>query len=255
MPSKAVYATQGSPLTSQIRRMLDDARDFSDEGWVHAVIVPDSNRVNGGTVSAEVFKAVKDREYRNVIVVAPTHAGEFDRINVCSLATYRTPLGDVKISGRLRDELCDEDDDIYVGDEGHFHTHGIDVQLPFLQTVLGDFEVVPIVMGAESPDLCRELGHAIGEIMYNQPTLIVACANINKADEAELERFRELMEARHISGLMQLMFSDRMEIEGAGAILVALIAAEHRRAQRIQITALTAPDGEAPGYIGALLSA
>ncbi|NNE69697.1 MAG: AmmeMemoRadiSam system protein B [Rhodothermales bacterium] len=255
MPAKAVYATQGPPLRQQIQRMLDAAPDHSDDGWVHAVIVPDSNRVKGGSVSAEVFKAIKGREYRHVIVVAPTHDGEFERINVCSLDTYRTPLGDVKVSGRLRDELCDEDDDIYVGDEGHFHTHGIDVQLPFLQTVLGEFDVVPIVMGAESPDLCRELGHAIGEIMYNQPTLIVACANITRAEDAELVRLRELIEERHISGLMQLMFSDRMEVEGAGAILVALLAAEHRRAQRIQITALSGPEGEAPGYIGALLSA
>ncbi|MFT4605115.1 MAG: AmmeMemoRadiSam system protein B [Rhodothermales bacterium] len=255
MKANAVYATQGPPLQHQIQQLLGKAPDFQEERTIHVVIVPDSNQVNGGSVSAEVFKAIRGRKYRHVIVVAPTHAGEFERINVCSLDTYRTPLGDVKVSGRLRDELCDEDDDIYVGDEGHFHTHGIDVQLPFLQTVLEDFDVVPIVMGAESPDLCRELGNAIGEIMYNQPTLVVACANISAGEQDEVDRFRELLEARNISGLMQQFNSNRINIEGAGAVLVALLAAKHRRAEKLTITSLTSPKDGVPGYLGALISA
>lgn len=249
-----MYATQGAPLRSQIERLLAAAPKEEVFGIVHSVIVPDSNLLAGGPVSAGIFGAIRNEHYENVIVVSPSHAGEFERINVCSLDRYQTPLGEVPVSAELRDELCDEDDDIFVGDEGHFHPHGIDVQLPFLQTVLGDFSVVPIVMGAESPDLCRELGHAIGEIMYNRATLVVACADIAEATEESMAELSALLEAKDVSGLMQYMNSSAIQVDGKGAVLVALIAALHRRATNIRITAMTNPEANAPGFIGALIS-
>ncbi|MFT5141773.1 MAG: AmmeMemoRadiSam system protein B [Rhodothermales bacterium] len=252
--AQAVYATQGAPLRSQIERLLAAAPKEEVFGIVHSVIVPDSNLLAGGPVSAGIFGAIRNEHYENVIVVSPSHAGEFERINVCSLDRYQTPLGEVPVSAELRDELCDEDDDIFVGDEGHFHPHGIDVQLPFLQTVLGDFSVVPIVMGAESPDLCRELGHAIGEIMYNRATLVVACADIAEATEESMAELSALLEAKDVSGLMQYMNSSAIQVDGKGAVLVALIAALHRRATNIRITAMTNPEANAPGFIGALIS-
>jgi MEMO1 family protein len=252
--AKAVYATQAPPLRSQIQHLLDSAPREEIFGIVHSVIVPDTNLLAGGAVSARIFGAIRNEQYENVIVVSPSHSGEFDRINVCSLDQYQTPLGEVQVSAKLRDELCDEDDDIFVGDEGHFHPHGIDVQLPFLQTVLGDFKVVPIVMGDESPDLCRELGHAIGEIMYNRATLVVACADIAEATEESIAELSTLLRAKDVSGLMQYMNSTAIQVDGKGAVLVALIAALHRRATNITVTAMTEPEAHAPGFIGALIS-
>jgi AmmeMemoRadiSam system protein B len=189
-----------------------------------------------------------------VILISPSHSGSFRRINVCSLDEYQTPLGAVRVSGRLRDELCDEDDDIFVGDEGHFTPSGAYVQLPFLQVLLKDFNVVPIVMGAETPDMCRELGHAVGEVMYNQATLVVACANIQSAGQEELERLGGYLKQRDVSGLMQVMNSNAIQVEGKGAILVAMLAAMHRRASNVHLLELTAPANGTPGFIGAVIT-
>lgn len=254
MKAKAVYATQAAPLRAQLNGLLASAPADKPRGTVHAVIVPDSNLLEGGAVSARVFRMLEHQAYRNVIVISPSHSGGFRRINVCSLETYQTPLGAVPISSRLRDELCDEDDDIFVGDEGHFHPSGAYAQLPFLQTVLKSFDVVPVVMGEETPDMCRELGHAVGEIMYNQSTLVVACANIRAGAPENVEKLGQLLEYKDVSGLMRLMNSSDLDVEGKGAILVALLASMHRRAANLHVLDLSGPQDDTPGFIGAIIS-
>lgn len=254
IPDRAVYPTQSSPLRSQVTELLKRAAPASVEGEIMAVIVPDSNRLRGGAIAAEVFKSVEGRAYDTVVLVAPSHAGAFGRMNICRIDTYQTPLGPLTVNDRIRNELCDEDDDIFLDDRGHYHTEGVDVQLPFLQTVLEGFDIVPIVMGEESPEFCRELGHAIGEIMYNRRILVVASADILEASPEALERFREYFERADVSRLMSLLNSETVRLEGRGAVLVALIAALYRRANRVQLLSLEPPEGEAPGAFGAVIS-
>jgi hypothetical protein len=154
----------------------------------------------------------------------------------------------------LRNELCDEDDDIFLDNRGHFHTEGVDVQLPFLQSVLGaEFDIVPIVMGDESPEFCRELGHAIGEVMFNRRVLVVASANIVEAAESGLEIFVERFEAGDIPRLMTLMNSETVRVEGKGPIIVALLAAVQNRANYFKILNLRPPQSGTSGCMAAVL--
>lgn len=253
IPNRAVYPTQSSPLRKQVTDLLKAAEPVPIEGEILAVVVPDSNRLKGGSVAAEIFKTLEGRTYDLVILVAPSHAGSFGRLSICRIDTYQTPLGPLTVNDRVRNELCDEDDDIFLDDRGHYHTEGVDVQLPFLQTVLEDFEIVPIVMGEESPEFCRELGHAIGEIMHNRRILVVASADVLEASPEALERFQEYFETGDVSRLMSLLNSETVRLEGRGAVLVALIAALHRRANRMRLLSVEAPEGEAPGALGAVI--
>ncbi len=250
---RAVYATQPRPLEHQIEDHLKAAHPAPIDGQIYALIVPDANLLSGGRVAAEVYKLLEGRAYDTVVLIAPSHTGTFERMNICSVDTYRTPLGELPVNDRLRHELCDEDDDIYLDDSGHYHTEGIDVQLPYLQTLLGAFDIVPIVMGEESPEFCRELGHAVGEITYNRKALVVASADVLEASEAALADFKAYFEAGDVSRLMMLFNGERMRVEGKGPILVALIAALHWRAGKARVLCLEPSHGDEPGYIGAVL--
>ncbi|RMH60605.1 MAG: AmmeMemoRadiSam system protein B [Bacteroidetes bacterium] len=251
---RAVYATQPKPLRTQITGLLEAARPEPIEGDVLALIVPDSNLLSGGHVAAEVFGTLQGQAYDTVILVAPSHTGPFRRMNICSVDAYYTPLGDLAINDAVRNELCDEDDDIFLDDTGHFHVEGIDVQLPFLQTVLTKpFDIVPIVMGEETPDFCRELGRAVGEVMYNRRTLVVASADLLEADAEGLNLFRTYLESMDVERLMGLLNSERVRMEGRGAVLVALIAAMHRRANRARVLHLEPPAEGRVGFAGAAI--
>ncbi|HYG68407.1 MAG TPA: AmmeMemoRadiSam system protein B, partial [Anaeromyxobacteraceae bacterium] len=150
------------------------------------------------------------------------------------------------------------DDDIFLDDRGHYHAEGAGVQFPFLQHVLGGadgagFSVVPIAMGEESPDLCRELGAAVGEVMYGKRAVVVASADLLRAEDAALDRFTEAVEGFNVSELMHLMGSETVKVEGMGAVLVALIAAKHRGANRARILRLEAPAEDRPGAFACAL--
>ena len=249
-----VYATQPKPLQKQIESLLASSYQAPAEEEVLALIVPDTNLLRTGHVSADVFKTVMGHEYETVILVSPSHMGSFGRMTICDLKAYQTPLGSLDINIRVCHELCDEDDDIFLDDTGHFHTHGIDVQLPFLQNVLPEFDVVPIVMGTESPDFCRELGAAIGAIMFNRKTLLVASADIQCTEPDSLDTFRDAVEQGDVDALFPLLFSTEVDVLGKGALLVAMIASLRRRAKRFQILSLDAPENGTPGHIGAIIT-
>lgn len=252
---RAVYATQPRPLRNQIEKLLRATSRSLIPGEVVAVIVPDANLLTGGSIAADVYKVLEGRSYDTVILVAPSHTGDFGRIHVCNVDDYHTALGNLRVNDQIRNELCDEDDDIFLDNEGHFHTEGIDVQLPFLQTVLkGEFDVVPVVMGDESPDFCRELGAAIGEVMYSRRALVVATADILAGESQDIDTFRELLGSGDVSRLMALLNSAKVQVEGKGPLLVALIAALHRKASNVHVLDVKSPESGRSGYVGAVIA-
>ncbi len=247
-----VYPTQPRPLQAQIAANLNAASPDVLEGDITALIVPASNQLQGGAAAAEAYALLQGRHYDTVILIGPSHGGSSARINICSVDTYHTPLGDVQVSDGVRHELCDEDDDIFVSDEGHFHVEGIDVQVPYLQTVLDDFDIVPVVMGEESPAFCRELGQAVGEVMYNRRALVIAAADVVAASEEDYATFCALVEAQDVSRLMSLLNSGEVQVNGKGALLVALLACMHRTNHEARILTAERP-GE--GFRGAFSAA
>lgn len=253
LQDRAIYATQPSPLRGQINTLLAHANRAEVDGEILSAVVPDTNRMSGGGIAAEVYNSLRGRSYDTVILVAPSHTGAFSRMNICSVDSYRTPLGDLKVNDAVRNELCDEDDDIYLDDLGHYHIEGIDVQLPYLQTVLDDFDIVPVVMGDESPEFCRELGAAIGEVMYNRRTLLIATADILEATDDALEQLQLAFGNRDVSALMGILNSEVVRVEGKGPLIVALIAALHRRATHARILRKQAPQNGDPGFVGAVM--
>ncbi|HET6566881.1 MAG TPA: AmmeMemoRadiSam system protein B [Rhodothermales bacterium] len=251
---QAVYPTQRTPLRAELTNLLKNAPTRTINGEIQAIIVPDTNKIEGGYVAADVYKCLEGRRYDSVVLISPSHSGPFRRITICKLDNYQTPLGELTIDDRLRNELCDEDDDIYLDDRGHFHTDGIDVQLPFLQTVLEPgFGIVPVVMGDETPEFCRELGHAVGEVMYNRRTLVVASADIVGGTDEALSQFKQHFENRDIPRLMSLLNSNAVNVEGKGPLLVALIAALERRAAHADILRLQPPRETGTGSLGAVI--
>ena len=250
LAARAVYPTQPGPLRQHLDALLAEApADDGPDGEVVGLIVPDSNRVSGGAAAARAYALLRGAALDTVLVVSPSHHGAFGRLSICQTDAYHTPLGEVPVNDHLRNELCDEDDDIFLDDTGHYHTEGADVQLPFLQRALGSFDVVPIVMGEESPAFCRELGRAVGEVMYAKRAVVVGSCDLLDGDAEALGRLREAVEGFDESELMHLLGSETVKVEGMGALITTLIAARHRGATTARVLALDPPAGGAPGAL------
>lgn len=250
LAQRAVYPTQPAPLRQLVEDLLARAEPAAEPADLVALIVPDSNRTSGAAAAAAAFKLLEGSDAQTVVIVSPSHHGRFGRLSVCRADTYHTPLGDVPVNDALRNELCDEDDDIYIDDTGHYHVEGADVQLPFLQVVLPNgFDVVPIVMGEETPAFCRELGAAVGEVLYGRRAVIVGSADILEADGEGLEALRSAIESFDESALMHVLGSESVRAEGMGAVITTALAARQRGATRARVLTLEGPSEGAPGIL------
>ena len=256
LAARAVYPTQPNALRQVLDRLLSgtDADADIPAGSLVGLVVPDSNRTSGGAAAAAAYGLLKGAELDTVLIISPSHHGAFGRLSICQTDGYHTPLGEVPINDHLRNELCDEDDDIFLDDTGHYHTEGADVQLPFFQYLLGDgFDAVPIVMGEEGPAYCRELGTAVGEVMYGKRAVVVGSCDLLDGDDAGFDRLREAVEAMDESELMHLLGSERVRVEGMGALITTVIAARQRGATAARVLALTPPADGAPGALAVAL--
>ena len=77
---------------------------------------------------------------------------------------------------------------------GHGAEHAVEVHLPFLQTVLGSFLFLPLVIGHQTPETCFALGEALGNVLRGRKALIVA--------STDLSHFRSDSEAREVDAVM-----------------------------------------------------
>jgi len=247
----AAYPTDAEALRTHLDALLADAEADPDltDGTLIGLVVPDSNAASNGPAAAAAFHQLQGTGIDRVVLISPSHHGAFGRLSIPPESTFPTPLGEVPVSDHLRNELCDEDDDIYIDEDGHDTVGGADVQVPFLQCALGDFEVVPIVMGDENPAFCRELGNAVGEVMYGQQALVVGSCELLGGDADALDRLREAVEGFNESELMYLMGSETVRVHGMGALVSTLLAARQRGANRARVLALDPPSGDAPGAL------
>lgn len=248
------YPTQPAPLRRTLQMLLREATPPAiGDAAPLAIIAPDSNALAAGSAAASAYAALAERSYDVVAVVAPSLSSTFQRIHVSPLEAYRTPLGDVPVSDRVRNELCDEDDDIFVSDEGLYHPRGADAQLPFLQHQLGAFEVVPVVMGEASLALCRELGNALGEVSYSYRTLMVACVEVLAAEPEALRDLRAALEELDAEGIARLLRSPHLEVLGGGPLLATVIATSMRRARTTTLTHMPDAGASMPGYLAGVI--
>ena len=156
--------------------------------------------------SRYTYASLKGRKIDRVIVIAPSHYEAFNFSSVYDGAAYTTPLGQVPVDRAFAAKLVAGARTIRLSSLGHQATadkpeHSIEVQLPYLQRVLGKFQLVPIIMGSHRYENCRELALAIAkQLKGTTGTLILASSDLRhyltydenvKADRKTLQALAE----------------------------------------------------------------
>jgi AmmeMemoRadiSam system protein B len=143
----------------------------------HAVIAPHAGYVYSGPIAAHAYAALAPRRnaVRRVVVAGPAHRVYVSGIAVPSAQAFVTPMGSVPLDreaiARLRDLPGVE-----VNDRAHAQEHCIEVQLPFLQALLGEFELVPLVVGDASP---AQMAQALEAVWEDAHTLVVVSSDLS----------------------------------------------------------------------------
>ncbi len=175
------YSGNASELKKSVETFLHDApapEEITNEN-IRAVIVPHAGFIYSGQTAAYAYNVIKDKKYDAVVIVGPSHRKYFRGISLYPGEAYRTPLGDVAIDKELRDDMVDENDRIVLSDEGHIEEHSIEVQLPFLQLIFGDFLFVPVVMGDQSRSFVDKLARKLDEVAHRRNVLLIASTDLS----------------------------------------------------------------------------
>jgi MEMO1 family protein len=193
------YPADAARLRSMIAGYLDDAGDPHGERAPKAVIAPHAGYIYSGAVAGHAFAAIGERtsEISRVIVVGPAHYVPIRGLAAPTVQAFRTPLGDAPLDREAIAEILDLPQ-VALADAPHQPEHALEVELPFLQTVLGDFALVPLVVGEATP---REVAEVLDRLWDGAATLIVISSDLShyepyararehdRATAAAIERF------------------------------------------------------------------
>ena len=236
----AFYPNDPAVLRKQIRGFLDNVPENKIEGKITALISPHAGYMYSGQVAAFGYKLLEGSDFNKVIVIAPSHRAHFHGASVYNKIGYRTPLGIVPIDGDLCNRIIAQDKMISYYPQAHTQEHSLEVQIPFLQIVLKEFKLVPIVMGSQDFDTCRVLSEAIVKAMRDERVLIVASSDLShfhRYDKAvSLDRIvLDHIDKLDASGLEQDLKDGRCEACGGGPIVTAMLISEKLGANKAKV--------------------
>ncbi len=234
------YPADPKTLTAMIDDMLAHAASSQPpiNDPILAVVAPHAGYQFSGPVAAYTYAALKGRKFSRVVVIAPSHYVGFDFTSVYEGDAYATPLGVVPIDKEFAKQLVQMSPTIRFSSQGHTPTkegaeHALEVELPWLQLVLGDFKLVPVVMGDQSYESSRALGVALAKLIQgnDEKTLIVASSDLShyhpydEAVKIDHKTLNALQAWDYFS--MSRNFEARVwEACGGAPIVAAMIAAE-----------------------------
>lgn len=234
------YPGSANALRREIQQYLDQAALPELQGRPAALVSPHAGYVYSGPIAAFGYKTLKKGEFEKVIIVGPSHRAYFRGAALFGAGGFETPLGIVETDSGLTESLAEATPMIKSTPDAHAQEHSIEIQLPFLQVVLGDFRFVPVLMGEQSRGICEAVAAAITPALADGKTLLVASSDLShyrpydsavKIDKVVLDRI-ENMDA---DGLLDDLESGRAEACGGGPIAVAMKVSKRLQAEKSTI--------------------
>lgn len=169
------YPSDPTQLRAAIRGYLDDARGHAPAVPV-ALIAPHAGYVYSGPIAGSAYASIAALRGRldRVVILGPAHRVPLRGLAIPSVDALRTPLGLVRLDIAARERLGPLPF-VTIDDHPHRQEHALEVQLPFVQEVLGDVPVLPVVVGHVHPhDVARAL-----EAIWDERTLVIVSSDLS----------------------------------------------------------------------------
>lgn len=181
------YPNSAAILESDLRRMLS-AVNQQASGIPKAIIVPHAGYIYSGSVAAQAYAplaALRESIHR-IVLLGPTHRVAVNGLALPNSTAFSTPLGTVPIDQTAVAAIRDKPQVVF-SDAAHAQEHSLEVQIPFLQKVFGEFTLLPLAVGQASAEMVAEILECL---WGGEETLIVV--------SSDLSHFLPYTEARQI---------------------------------------------------------
>jgi MEMO1 family protein len=242
------YPARPELLEQTINEYLDSVPVVQHGGNIVGLIAPHAGYAFSGKTAAAAYRQIQHELYRTVVLLSPSHAAFIDGVSVFDGDFYETPLGKIAVDVDASAKLAECSPGIIRGKAGHIggerEEHALEVQLPFLQVVLDNFTIVPLVFHDYSWGNCRQLGEAIFQTFDPSTTLIIASSDLyhgSSYSQCIRQDASTLMSIENDAAetFCALALTDEVMACGAGPIAVLKYVMEKWGAQRPRIIART----------------
>jgi MEMO1 family protein len=259
------YPGTAGELSADLDGYLGGVPPRIPAGRLVGLICPHAGLRYSGPVAAHAYALLQGVRKATVVMVGPSHRMAFSGVAAVRRGVFQTPLGRVPIDEELADALCAAG----VADDPrpHEREHSLEMQLPFLQHLVGDLHIVPLLMGSQSREQAWFLGGVMAGCLRQRPALLVASSDLshyhpapaaNRLDADVVEDVRAFDPER----LMSRLEASPDHACGGGPMVAALLAARGLGADRATVLRY-ADSGDAGegdksrvvGYLAAALTA
>ena len=170
------YPAQAAELIRQLDTYLQVSDTESPSP--KAMIAPHAGYIYSGPVAATVYARLKNikQKIERVVLLGPAHRVAFYGLALPANRFFKTPLGVVPIDLDLVNELDVAFPQVVIDDRPHAEEHSLEVHLPFLQRMLGDFKLLPLVAGRAT---VAEVAEVIRACWGGPETLIVISSDLS----------------------------------------------------------------------------
>jgi MEMO1 family protein len=191
------YPRDAEGLRRALRSLLGPGTGCAPARLPKALVVPHAGYAYSGAVAATAYRrlaGVAAGTIRRVVLLGPSHRVHAHGLALPSCSHFSTPLGQVHVDDAGR-RLLRELGLAGIADAPHALEHSLEVQLPFLQEILGTFELLPIAVNLAPPEqVCRAL-----EAVWGGPeTLIVVSSDLSHHHTHAEAQVLDQQTARHI---------------------------------------------------------
>ncbi len=167
------YPGEKHTLSEQIESLLLQADTPDMKGRLFGLIAPHAGIQFSGQAAACAYRLLRDRDINRVILIGPSHYQGFSGLAVSGVDAYETPLGRMKVDQKRAGALAALP--LFQGpSKAELPEHSLEMHLPFLQTVLPECELLPLVAGHLSLDDCENAARELNALMDSRTIVAVS---------------------------------------------------------------------------------
>jgi len=170
------YPSNPETLKSQIDNYIDNVHEKKLKDVI-ALILPHAGYTYSGQTAAYGIKEIIGEKYSRVIVLGPSHRS-YMKNSICvpkNFNAFKTPLGTTSLDEKFIDKLK-KYPEVILNDQTQYNEHSVLMELPLLQIALGQFKLVPIVVGQLDLGTAKKIGDILNSLIDDQ-TLIIASSD------------------------------------------------------------------------------
>ncbi|MFN3567962.1 MAG: AmmeMemoRadiSam system protein B [Caldimicrobium sp.] len=242
-PAVAGYFYPGDTFT--LKSFLEELVEESEEKKAAlGIVAPHAGYMYSGKVAGKVYGIIEPPDV--AIILGTNHTGLGEKASLFDGESFLTPLGEAKVNQNLKDLILEKCYLVKEDSYAHIREHSIEVQVPFLQYINPQIEIVPLALMdldlEEIYVLGRSLAEALEEFLSSEErkVLIIASSDFSHYEPHSIAQRKDALAIEEIlklseEGLLRVVYENRISMCGVLPVCTMLVAVKELGASRAEL--------------------